>query len=381
MSFFMRQNELIANGTISGPGVHSLHMNTLGIINGCVDILEQVRAYATFPVNNTYGLKIFNDTEYYHSMYELTRPDGIIDQINECRRLERELDRNNYGDVDYVNEYCRNATAVDEATSAGLYISESKAGWYDITHPAQDSFPPEYFIGFLNQHWVQKALGVPVNHSVISDAVYQGFTATGDGVKGGLLDDLAYILDHGVQVAMMYGDRDYACNWVQGEQSSLKIPWSSQESFEAAGYTPLVMSPVHSGGLTRQYGNLSFTRVYQAGHMVPSYQPKASYEIFMRALLGKDIATGTVDLQEVAAKGKQYATEGPGDTWWMKNDVLPAPLQECYYLDIGRCTDEEKEWVFDGTAVVKDFIVVGRNEGALPAARGDYDEQILLANE
>ena len=171
---------------------------------------------------------------------------------------------------------------------------------------------------------MQKALGVPVNHSVASDAVYQGFTATGDGVKGRLLDDIAYILDHGVKVAMIYGDRDYACNWVQGEQSSLKIPWSSQEKFQSAGYTPLVISPVHSGGLTRQYGNLSFTRVYQAGHMVPSYQPEASYEIFMRALLGNDIATGTVDLQEVAARGEQYATEGPGDTWWMKNDVLPA---------------------------------------------------------
>ena len=30
----MRQNELIANGTIEGPGTHYLHMDTLGIVNG-----------------------------------------------------------------------------------------------------------------------------------------------------------------------------------------------------------------------------------------------------------------------------------------------------------------------------------------------------------
>lgn len=206
-----------------------------------------------------------------------------------------------------------------------------------------------------------------MNFTPASRAVYQGFTSTGDMAKGGLLEDIAYILDHGVKVAMLYGDRDYACNWVQGEKASLSVPWASQEGFSSAGYTPLVMSPVHSGGLTRQFGNLSFTRVYQAGHLVPSYQPEVAYEIFMRALRGKDIATGTVDLQGVAAKGKQYATEGPSDTWWMPSEVLPAPPRECYVLDPGRCSEEEKDWIFDGSAIVKDWIVVGRNYDAVSA--------------
>lgn len=33
-SFFAQQNEKIANGTISGPGTHYIHLDTLGIING-----------------------------------------------------------------------------------------------------------------------------------------------------------------------------------------------------------------------------------------------------------------------------------------------------------------------------------------------------------
>ncbi|KAK5128269.1 hypothetical protein LTR85_002936 [Meristemomyces frigidus] len=367
VSFFMRQNELIAIGTLSGPGLHYLHMNTLGIINGCIDMVEQAWSYATFAVNNTYGINAFNDTEYYHAMYELGRPDGIIDRIEECRRMEHELDRNDYGDVKRVNDYCQETSDLVGSVTSSYYIQKAKNGWYDITHPAQDSFPPAYLTGFLNQHWVQKALGVPVNHTASSMAVYQGFSSTGDIVKGGMLEAIAYVLDHGVKVAMLYGDRDYACNWVQGEKSSLNIPWSSQDSFQAAGYTPLVISPVHSGGLTRQYGNLSFTRVFQAGHLVPSYQPEAAYEIFMRALLGKDIATGSVDLQEVAAQGELYATEGPPDTWWMRSEVLPAPPRECYYLDIGRCTEEEKRWIFDGTAIVKDWIVTGRNVTAAAA--------------
>jgi len=170
---------------------------------------------------------------------------------------------------------------------------------------------------------------------------------------------------------------------VQGEKSSLKIPWSSQEEFQAAGYSPLVLSPFHSGGMTRQFGNLSFTRVYQAGHMVPSYQPEASYRIFMRALLSKDIATGTLDTREVAAKGEQYSTEGPTDTWWMRSEALPPPPHECFYLNIATCSEEEKEWIFDGTAIVKDWIVVGRNQSGMDTSfsGGMKSDQIPMGND
>ncbi|KAK3705486.1 hypothetical protein LTR37_013303 [Vermiconidia calcicola] len=360
VEFFMRQNELIANGTIAGPGAHYLHLNTLGIINGCVDQEAMATSYATFTRNNTYGLDIFTEAQFYRAMYDLTRPNGTLDKIEECRRLQRELDPDDRGDVPEVNAYC--LLAQDGSATAGVYLESGEHAWYDITHPATDSFPPPYFMGFLNQHWVQKALGVPVNHTFMSAPVYFDFQATGDLSKGGLLEDLAYILDHGVKVAMMYGDRDFACNWVGGEAASLKVPWSHQADFEAAGYSPLVISPVHSGGLTRQYGNFSFTRVYQAGHMVPSYQPQVAYEIFMRALTGRDIATDTVDLEKVASSGGQHNTSGPGDTWWMKSEVLPAPPAECYLLDINRCTEEEVSWIVDGTAIVKDWIVVGREE-------------------
>lgn len=61
----------------------------------------------------------------------------------------------------------------------------------------------------------------------------------------------------------MYGDRDYPCNWVGGEAASLAVPYSKAEDFAAAGYTPLV-TPEGVQGMTRQFGNFSFTRVFQA---------------------------------------------------------------------------------------------------------------------
>lgn len=51
--------------------------------------------------------------------------------------------------------------------------------------------------------------------------------------------------------------------WIGGEQYSLNVPWPHQKEFSKAGYTPLVLSEPYtqSGGLVRQYGNFSFTRV------------------------------------------------------------------------------------------------------------------------
>ena len=52
-------------------------------------------------------------------------------------------------------------------------------------------------------------------------------------------------------------------------------------------------------GETREYGNFSFTRIYEAGHEVPYYQPIASLALFNRTINGFDSATG---LQKVTAE-------------------------------------------------------------------------------
>lgn len=112
---------------------------------------------------------------------------------------------------------------------------------------------------------MQGALGVPVNHSAINIAVSELFAGTGDFLRPGSLDAISYLLDSGVKVALVYGDRDFACNWIGGEEVSLAVNYSMAENFRKAGYTPIISS-VGVGGQVRQYGNFSFSRVYQAGH-------------------------------------------------------------------------------------------------------------------
>jgi carboxypeptidase C (cathepsin A) len=89
---------------------------------------------------------------------------------------------------------------------------------------------------------------------------------TGDFVRGHGLQALGTLLNKGVKVALMYGDRDYQCNWLGGEAISLAINSTLSSSFAKAGYANIETNSSYVGGLVRQHGNLSFSRVFQAGH-------------------------------------------------------------------------------------------------------------------
>lgn len=385
-SVFQKQNGKISRGEISGPGTHYLHIDTLGLVNGCIDDLVQSPAYSYFSWNNTYDLKVINETTKHRQLYELERPGGLKEQIIECRRLSEALEDPSSAigiDPKYVENFCYNVSDHVSSILIFPYVSGTKNGWYDVTHPLADSFPRNYHLGWLTQHWVQEALGVPVNFSN-SEAVGLAFTLHGDMPRHGYLTELAHLLDHGVKVHLVYGDRDYACNWIGGEAVSLAIPHKYQKEFAKAGYTALTVSspeepPFVPYGLTRQHGNLSLTRMFQSGHMVPSYQPEASLRVFERALFNKDIASGTVDLTKTGGWGgadegaEVFASEGPGDTWWRRSEVMPVPESQCYILNTMTCSRDQIQALKNGTAVVKDYVIVGIEGAEAGNARGDGD--------
>ncbi|KAL5342909.1 Alpha/Beta hydrolase protein [Aspergillus crustosus] len=361
-AFFQEQNEKIANGSLTTPGEsHYIHLDTLGIINGCVDLLVQAPSYPEIAYNNTYGIEAINQTVFEQAMDAWSRPGGCKDLITRCRSLASEGDPHMYGNNHTVNAACQEADSFCSNNIEGPYVLFSGRGYYDISHFDPDPFPPPNYLGYLSQSWVQEALGVPINFTESVDSVYTGFSATGDYPRSdvhGYLEDLAYILDSGIKVALVYGDRDYACPWNGGEQVSLQVDYSNADKFRAAGYAPVHTNASYVGGSVRQHGNFSFTRVFQAGHEVPAYQPETAYEIFHRAIFNRDIATGKVS----TAKNGTYSTKGPSSTFNITNTVPDSPAPTCYILSLGSyCTPEQIESVVNGTALIKDYIVVEKS--------------------
>ncbi len=197
-------------------------------------------------------------------------------------------------------------------------------------------------------------LVVRISNSSLGNAAYYAFQNTGDYPRGGYLEDLSALVDNGIKVALVYGDRDYACNWIGGEAVSLAVNYSSSTDFADAGYTNVTVNSSYVGGLVRQYGNFSFTRVFQAGHEVPAYQPETAYEIFRRSLFNLDIATGKQNTGENAT----YSTTGLADTWSVKDVPPKSDPPVCYSYSPSTCTDDQLEAIIDGSAMIRDYILI-----------------------
>ncbi|KAF2839186.1 peptidase S10, serine carboxypeptidase [Patellaria atrata CBS 101060] len=279
--YFYDQNLAIQNGTMPGT---ALQMDTLGIINGLIDEGIQAPYYPEFAVNNTYGIKAINDTVYTFMKQAYYFPSGCRDQIAYCALLDRSTEEG--------YRVCSAATTMCRSLVEQPYYEFGGRGVYDIRHPYDDPTPPDYFLDFLNLASTQEALGVNINYTRASSPyVSTGFQQTGDFVWPNFKSDLESILDRGVRVALQYGDADYICNWFGGEAVALALNYTHSDRFRAAGYVPFTVDGVEYGEV-REYGNFSFTRIYEAGHETPYYQPVATLEHFRRTLHHLVLADG-----------------------------------------------------------------------------------------
>lgn len=332
-SYFYQQNELIKSSTMPG---YSLRFDTLGIGNGIIDEAVQAEYYPEFAVNNTYGIKAYNDTVYSYARFATFMVNGCYDQIRICREaaggIKGGLTDNGQTITDTaVNQIdiaalCSEAQSMCRDNVEGMYYSYGGRGEiivtrktfvhpktnllipgvYDIRHPYNDPTPPEYFTDYLNTAFVQNALGVNLNYTTSNTDVYYAFQDSGDFVYTNFLTDLEQILDLGVRVSLFYGDADYICNWFGGEAISLALNYTGKAGFAAAGYAPFVYNGVQYGEV-REFGNFSFTRIYEAGHEVPYYQPQAALAVFNRTINHVNIADGSMPVT------KNLTTNGPAN--------------------------------------------------------------------
>ena len=265
---------------------YPLNFNSLGIGNGIIDETIQAPQYPEFAMNNTYGIKAYNDTVYNYAKFATYMFDGCLDQIDGCKAAAAGsgyggLKKEAHGFVitqhaaanPSIDSACQEAADMCRDNVESPYYYYSGRGVYDIRHPYTDPTTPNFFIEYLNQGYVQEAIGVSTNYTDANNDVYFQFQHTGDFVYPNFLADLEHILASGVRVSLYYGDADYICNWFGGQAISLALKYANTKEFAKAGYEPLTYGGVEYGEV-REYGNFSFARVYESGHEVPYYQRK-----------------------------------------------------------------------------------------------------------
>ncbi|KAK0652264.1 Alpha/Beta hydrolase protein [Cercophora newfieldiana] len=275
-----------------------MRINSVGVINGIFDLLIQAPFYPTFAVKNTYNIKTISDVVAEAAAKSMSQPGGCADLAGACKQLQQTYDPQNTGANTTVNDICFGAFQYCWGNVYYPYEALSGLSPFDITQPLPDPIPPPYGPEFLNRQWVRQELGASVAFANTNDAVNTAFLLTGDFVRG-YTSELTTLLNAGVKVAMIYGDKDYRANWFGGEAVSLALNQVGKAAFAAKPYTNITIttpgwpSPsVKVKGKVRQHGGLSFSVVYEAGHEVPYYQPEVALQIFDRTLRGRSVATG-----------------------------------------------------------------------------------------
>lgn len=271
--YFEKQNEAnIPNST-------KIRLSALLVGNGWHDALIQYQSYYNYTVNpgNPYGVSIFPPHAEKQMLKDLYGAGGCVEQVTSCY-------------TNPTNKTCSNADGFCSSNLQQIYEEYSKRDNYDVRQFDPSPFPPEYYQQYLNTEKVQHAIGAFVNFTDGSDVVSDAFAATGDDSRAlTIRSDTRKLLERGVSIILYYGDADFLCNWIGGEvvAENLEVP-----GFEKAGYTNITTSDGIVHGQVRQIGTFAFVRVYDAGHMVPFFQPFLALEMLKRVIRKTDIASG-----------------------------------------------------------------------------------------
>jgi hypothetical protein len=103
--YFEKQNDLILSGDVLSPAI-PLHLDTLGLVNACIDIDTQMSFYPEFAFNNTYGIQAINETQYQDAVASSAM---CRNMTGVCLTTAEKYDPQGLGNKADVNKACLDA--------------------------------------------------------------------------------------------------------------------------------------------------------------------------------------------------------------------------------------------------------------------------------
>ena len=98
------------------------------------------------------------------------------------------------------------------------------------------------------------------------------------------------MVQSGVQTLIWAGDADWICNWFGGLASAEAVTYSGSASFKSKAVSSYTVAG-KAGGTFKTVGNLSWLRVFGAGHEVPFYAPELSLQAFKQTMSKQAISS------------------------------------------------------------------------------------------
>ncbi|KAM0058642.1 putative carboxypeptidase C [Helianthus debilis subsp. tardiflorus] len=159
--------------------------------------------------------------------------------------------------------------------------------YYDIRKKCDGSLCYDFsnFENFLSKSSVKKALGVPSSLGYVScsDLVFRSML--NDWMRN-LEVEIPALLEDKIQLLVYAGEYDLICNWLGNSRWVHAISWSDQKDFISASNVSFIVDGKEAG-ILKNHGPLTFIKVHNAGHMVPTYQPRAALKMLELWATGK----------------------------------------------------------------------------------------------
>ncbi|KAI8062262.1 carboxypeptidase S1, CPD-S1 [Gongronella butleri] len=251
--YVLKQNQNPAAGAIP------VNLQSIGIGNGFTDPLIQYQYYEQMACNSSYG-SVLSDSDC-QTMRDNTP------QLQQC-----------YDSGD--DQDCVNADNFCSQNVEGVYDNSGKS-YYDVRTSAEI---PSTYEKFLTLQSTMTAIGAKSKYSECSNTAGAKFGPTGDDSRN-FADHVGNLLNNGVQVLLYSGDADYICNWMGNYAWSNKFDFTGSDAYRAKDLTAWTVNGKEVGQY-KQASNLTFVRVYEAGHEVPYYQPAAALQMFTNQVQG-----------------------------------------------------------------------------------------------
>ncbi|KAJ2724848.1 hypothetical protein GGI07_001701 [Coemansia sp. Benny D115] len=296
--YLMHMNDIIAQSTdLQTRGFTELPLRGIGIGNGMYDYKLQSPTYYDIACNSSYP-PLFSDIQCAY-IKNVMNP-RCHSRINDCYGKDplptsAQIMR---------SEKCPKPVAEPWRMFDSCKSAESACnfplGWttlistYDVRPGAR--LVPDDYIEYLQSREFTDAIGVTdtgIPYEECSDTVFDAFGSTVDSMSRSSISSLQYILDRQLPILMYNGDADFICNWYGNLAVARALKWEGQERFrteEPKKWTwPAKSGKDIDAGQVTAVDNLTFLRIYEAGHEVPYYQPQASLYMLAQFITNQKI--------------------------------------------------------------------------------------------
>ncbi|KAL0072887.1 prepro-carboxypeptidase Z [Phycomyces blakesleeanus] len=247
-NYILEQNKAIVASHSSRSKI--IPLESVGIGNGWTDPLIQHKYSVTMACNSSYG-----------SVLSESNCTSMANNYPECATLiQKCYDTGSDDDCFKATDYC-----LYELQYTFFYSGKSG---YDVRLEEDIDITTTNYFYFLDDSTVKANIGAKTDYSQCAEVLSRNFAP-----------DVTDLLNSGVRVLIYAGDADYLCNWYGNKAWTDELPFKGSKKYQSKSLRPWKVNGKEVGQV-KSASNLSFIRVYDAGHMVPAYQPEAALSMF-----------------------------------------------------------------------------------------------------